>query len=453
MYYDRLCVMSIIYYLKRTKKFIYDIGLGKFIGISVLIVFLGAVVFASLHQVNTMQHASKARIVENGTFTEGFTPVNIPLDNSNASCPEATPELQAKVEELVPEEYMSFVNFDSDARKKPASDDTEGFGKGDFRGLNKDDSDGIQTAIENASYVCKSGTIASGWKRYSQDDSVFQWFLSGSGFQVVFTSGKGVGIQQENLSLDVGKTYQISTIAEGDVDGAIVLLRDPSNDKVVEFPLNSINEFVVEQGFIPTNIMIFSSKPNVAFKVTNVSIVDYTDYADDNSTDGDDESDIDDENGEIPPINEDLINTKDCVVGGACGESCVPLGTHPVQKPCDEKTNKIAQCIQDSGAVCGKQDGGSCGWIPSNVYDICEKTVENDDLGVTPNDVSCIVTGCNGEICTEEGNVVSTVCVYKPEFECLKQAKCEQQPNTNRCGWTKTSNYYSCMKDIRVVAK
>ena len=154
----------------------------------------------------------------------------------------------------------------------------------------------------------------------------------------------------------------------------------------------------------------------------------------------------------MPPVDGNVINTKDCKVGGACGESCVEKDSPDIKKPCDERTSKIAQCIQDSGAICGKVNDGACDWIPTNAPALCEKKVDleegGEDNGDGNGDVSCIVTGCNGEICTEEGNIVSTICVFKPEYECLKKARCEVQPGTNRCGWTKTEEYYACMKDV-----
>ena len=54
----------------------------------------------------------------------------------------------------------------------------------------------------------------------------------------------------------------------------------------------------------------------------------------------------------------------------------------------------------------------------------------------------CIVGGCNGEVCSDKQ--VASPCVYKPEFECYKNATCERQGNGS-CGWTSTPELISCL--------
>lgn len=61
----------------------------------------------------------------------------------------------------------------------------------------------------------------------------------------------------------------------------------------------------------------------------------------------------------------------------------------------------------------------------------------------------CAIGGCNGELCTKSGQEDSTsVCVYKPEFDCYKKAACEPQQD-GRCGWTITSEVQSCIRNTR----
>lgn len=57
----------------------------------------------------------------------------------------------------------------------------------------------------------------------------------------------------------------------------------------------------------------------------------------------------------------------------------------------------------------------------------------------------CVRTGCSGEICaaTATGGVNST-CIYKPQFACYKQARCEKQIS-GQCGWTQTTELQSCL--------
>lgn len=56
----------------------------------------------------------------------------------------------------------------------------------------------------------------------------------------------------------------------------------------------------------------------------------------------------------------------------------------------------------------------------------------------------CMIDGCSGQICTEEGKGVTTTCEYKAEYACYKTAKCEKQAN-GQCGWTQTAELSSCL--------
>lgn len=61
---------------------------------------------------------------------------------------------------------------------------------------------------------------------------------------------------------------------------------------------------------------------------------------------------------------------------------------------------------------------------------------------------NCIVSGCNGEICQEKDKKPTiTICVYKPEYECYKQAICEVQED-GKCGWTETKEFQECINKI-----
>lgn len=59
---------------------------------------------------------------------------------------------------------------------------------------------------------------------------------------------------------------------------------------------------------------------------------------------------------------------------------------------------------------------------------------------------SCRVTGCSGEICSNK-EVMST-CVYKPEYACYKQARCEIQSDGN-CGFTLNTSVNACITNSR----
>jgi hypothetical protein len=55
---------------------------------------------------------------------------------------------------------------------------------------------------------------------------------------------------------------------------------------------------------------------------------------------------------------------------------------------------------------------------------------------------ACFASGCSGQVCSDE-MVVST-CMYRPEYACYKQAKCERQA-TGECGWTPTPAFNACL--------
>jgi eight-cysteine-cluster-containing protein len=59
----------------------------------------------------------------------------------------------------------------------------------------------------------------------------------------------------------------------------------------------------------------------------------------------------------------------------------------------------------------------------------------------------CQKSGCSGEICQSATDPPqSSICILKKEFACLKLTRCEIQADGN-CGWTKTPEYLSCLKN------
>lgn len=61
----------------------------------------------------------------------------------------------------------------------------------------------------------------------------------------------------------------------------------------------------------------------------------------------------------------------------------------------------------------------------------------------------CVVSGCNGELCSESGKQLISPCVVLPHHECLKKSRCEVQ-SSNKCGWTPTPEYLECMKKFKI---
>ena len=54
----------------------------------------------------------------------------------------------------------------------------------------------------------------------------------------------------------------------------------------------------------------------------------------------------------------------------------------------------------------------------------------------------CRVTGCSGEICSNQD--IASTCEYKSEYACYKIAKCEYQSD-GKCGWTPSEELVACL--------
>ncbi len=58
---------------------------------------------------------------------------------------------------------------------------------------------------------------------------------------------------------------------------------------------------------------------------------------------------------------------------------------------------------------------------------------------------SCVIGGCNSEICAEEE--MASACLYLEKFACYKTATCEVQEN-GECGWTFDEELTSCLESF-----
>jgi hypothetical protein len=57
----------------------------------------------------------------------------------------------------------------------------------------------------------------------------------------------------------------------------------------------------------------------------------------------------------------------------------------------------------------------------------------------------CEVGGCSGELCYDPNvDPGISICIWRPEYACYKQATCERQ-NNGSCGWTMTAELQSCL--------
>lgn len=62
----------------------------------------------------------------------------------------------------------------------------------------------------------------------------------------------------------------------------------------------------------------------------------------------------------------------------------------------------------------------------------------------------CVVGGCSGQICGEEGEVEGTVttCEWLEEYACYQKTRCERQTN-GQCGWTENTEFGQCMTEAK----
>ncbi|HRH93893.1 MAG TPA: S-layer homology domain-containing protein [Candidatus Peribacteria bacterium] len=56
----------------------------------------------------------------------------------------------------------------------------------------------------------------------------------------------------------------------------------------------------------------------------------------------------------------------------------------------------------------------------------------------------CVVSGCSGQLCVEEGADPMTTCEYRDEYACYKTAKCGRQQD-GQCGWTQDAVLSACL--------
>lgn len=64
-----------------------------------------------------------------------------------------------------------------------------------------------------------------------------------------------------------------------------------------------------------------------------------------------------------------------------------------------------------------------------------------------PKQLGCVVGGCSGQLCGEEGGDLTSTCEFHDEYRCFKKAVCERQAN-GQCDWTLTQGYKECIESI-----
>lgn len=59
---------------------------------------------------------------------------------------------------------------------------------------------------------------------------------------------------------------------------------------------------------------------------------------------------------------------------------------------------------------------------------------------------ACVVGGCSGQLCVEEGDPGMSTCEYRSEYACYKSAVCKRQ-QSGQCGWTETAELAACLSN------
>ncbi|MFZ2149567.1 MAG: hypothetical protein WAV15_00185 [Minisyncoccia bacterium] len=58
----------------------------------------------------------------------------------------------------------------------------------------------------------------------------------------------------------------------------------------------------------------------------------------------------------------------------------------------------------------------------------------------------CFVSGCSGQICSDQPSAMST-CEYRKEYSCYQHSACERQPS-GQCGWTPNEQLFACFNNF-----
>jgi thiol-disulfide isomerase/thioredoxin len=62
----------------------------------------------------------------------------------------------------------------------------------------------------------------------------------------------------------------------------------------------------------------------------------------------------------------------------------------------------------------------------------------------------CVIGGCSGQLCIEEGDDGVSTCEFREEYRCFGFSRCERQ-TSGACGWTETPEFKSCWENGGVV--
>lgn len=128
------------------------------------------------------------------------------------------------------------------------------------------------------------------------------------------------------------------------------------------------------------------------------------------------------------------IDPRDCLrIDPLC-----PDGAYPLDRP--------SEC-GPSGKPC--PEGSFCNTDPIDRFAVC--CPDPDDVP-PPSPPQCVVTGCNGEVCTDHPNDITTICVVPScAVTCLiTYGTCTSDNQHGSCGWdtsAEETDYQRCLVD------
>jgi eight-cysteine-cluster-containing protein len=143
-----------------------------------------------------------------------------------------------------------------------------------------------------------------------------------------------------------------------------------------------------------------------------------------------------------------------CSVCTKCGDGICGKGENKCNCPEDCEKNGCKTLNPYGYGVCamvlgyvytGKECKLASGCSCKPDCDYFFKTKEDCEKACIPAK-SCIVSGCSGEICATES--MMSICIWKPEYACLKYSECGLFGENSTCAWKKTEAYLDCLKDI-----
>jgi hypothetical protein len=123
------------------------------------------------------------------------------------------------------------------------------------------------------------------------------------------------------------------------------------------------------------------------------------------------------------------LEKRRCFITGCSSEVCAE---EPTMTTCI--FNPKFECYR--GAECKVQGCGKCGWTMTSEI---RKCLAEEQI---PKKKSCVITGCNSDICAEHDTM--TICEYNPKAICYNGAECKAQEGGN-CGWTMTPDLNKCL--------